>query len=65
MISVIYFDDGGHMAFLPDCGLLFHNYQFMGTTTAMSARSLQYYVIATRWASDLEFFKAETVFLIA
>ncbi len=34
----------------------------MGTTTAMSARSLQYYVIANRWASDLEFFKTETSF---
>ena len=29
----------------------------------MSARSLQYYLIATRWASDLEFFKVETAFL--
>jgi hypothetical protein len=29
----------------------------------MSARSLQYYVIAKRWASDLEFFKIETAFL--
>ncbi|HEY8781832.1 MAG TPA: hypothetical protein VIM16_09475 [Mucilaginibacter sp.] len=35
----------------------------MGTTTAISARSLQYYVIARRWASDLEFFKIETAFL--
>jgi hypothetical protein len=35
----------------------------MGTTTAMSARSLQYYVIADRWASDIEFFKTETDFL--
>jgi len=34
----------------------------MGTTTAMSARSLQYYVIARRWASDLEFFNIETAF---
>jgi len=34
----------------------------MGTTTAMSARSLQYYVIANRWALDLEFFKVETAF---
>ncbi len=29
----------------------------------MSARSLQYYVVATRWDSDLEFFKVETAFL--
>jgi DNA gyrase/topoisomerase IV subunit A len=35
----------------------------MGTTTAMSARSLQYYVIATRWAAELEFFNLETPFL--
>ena len=28
----------------------------------MSARSLQYYVIARRWASELEFFKIETAF---
>ncbi|MDB5135003.1 MAG: hypothetical protein JWP37_1606 [Mucilaginibacter sp.] len=28
----------------------------------MSARSLQYFVIATRWASYLEFFRVETVF---
>lgn len=35
----------------------------METTTAMSARSLQYYVIARRWLSDLEFFKIETSFL--
>jgi hypothetical protein len=35
----------------------------MKTTTAMSARSLQYYVIARRWLSDLEFFKIETSFL--
>jgi len=34
----------------------------MGTTTAMSARSLQYYVIANRWASDIEFSIAETSF---
>ncbi len=34
----------------------------MGTMTAMSARSLQYYVIAKRWAADLEFFKIETAF---
>ncbi|MGZ3763819.1 MAG: hypothetical protein ACXVA2_04105 [Mucilaginibacter sp.] len=35
----------------------------MGTTCAMSARSLQYYVIAGRWLSDLEFFEIETAFL--
>ena len=35
----------------------------MGTTTAMSARSLQYYVIALRWVSDLEFLNIETDFL--
>jgi len=29
----------------------------------MSARSLQYYVIGTHWASDLEFFRIETAFL--
>jgi hypothetical protein len=35
----------------------------METPIAMSARSLQYYVIARRWLSDLEFFKIETSFL--
>lgn len=35
----------------------------MQPTTSMSARSLQYYVIARRWLSDLEFFKIETSFL--
>lgn len=35
----------------------------METATAISARSLQYYVIGKRWASDLEFFKIETAFL--
>lgn len=34
----------------------------MGTTSAMSARSLQYYVIATRWESDIEFSITETSF---
>ena len=34
----------------------------MGTTSAMSARSLQYYVIANRWASDIEFSTTETSF---
>jgi hypothetical protein len=34
----------------------------MGFATAMSARSLQYYVIAKRWSSDLEFFKIEAAF---
>ena len=35
----------------------------MQTTSTMSARSLQYYVIARRWLSDLEFFKIETSYL--
>jgi DNA gyrase/topoisomerase IV subunit A len=35
----------------------------METITAMSSRSLQYYVVARRWVSDLEFFKIETQFL--
>jgi hypothetical protein len=35
----------------------------METITAMSSRSLQYYVVAKRWASDIEFFKIETAFL--
>lgn len=34
----------------------------METINAMSSRSLQYYVIARRWTSDLEFFKIETHF---
>jgi hypothetical protein len=35
----------------------------MESTTTMSVRSLQYYVIARRWASDLDFFKIEAAFL--
>ena len=35
----------------------------MGTSSAMSSRSLQYYVTARQWSSDLEFFKIETAFL--
>jgi SMC interacting uncharacterized protein involved in chromosome segregation len=34
----------------------------METATTLSSRSLQYYVIARHWASDLEFFKTETAF---
>jgi hypothetical protein len=34
----------------------------METINPMSSRSLQYYVIARRWTSDLEFFKIETHF---
>lgn len=34
----------------------------METTTALSSRALQYYVIAGQWAADLEFFKIETAF---
>ena len=35
----------------------------METVTSMSSRSLQYYVVARRWSSDIEFFKIETAFL--
>lgn len=35
----------------------------MQTTITIPARSLQYYVLAKRWLSDLEFFKIETGFL--
>ena len=35
----------------------------METTPTFSAKSLQYYVTAKSWASDLEFFKMETSFL--
>ena len=35
----------------------------MQTEPTISARSLQYYVIAHRWLSDLEFFKIETSYL--
>ncbi len=35
----------------------------METMLSMSSRSLQYYVIAKRWLSDLEFFRIETGFL--
>ncbi|HVW94511.1 MAG TPA: hypothetical protein VHA56_00915 [Mucilaginibacter sp.] len=34
----------------------------MDTSFAISARSLQYYVMARKWFSDLEFFKIETAF---
>jgi len=34
----------------------------METRNIMSARSLQYYVISRKWASDLEFYKVETAF---
>nr|WP_294945308.1 hypothetical protein [uncultured Mucilaginibacter sp.] len=34
----------------------------METLNALSARSLQYYVIAEHWASTLDFFKIETAF---
>jgi len=35
----------------------------MQSTTSISSRSLQYYVIARRWLSDLEFFKIEASYL--
>ena len=35
----------------------------METLNSLSARSLQYYVIAKKWRSDLEFYKAEIRFL--
>ena len=35
----------------------------MQTEPTISARSLQYYVIAQRWLSDLQFFKIETSYL--
>jgi len=35
----------------------------METITSLSARSLQYYAIAKKWSSDLEFYKYETRFL--
>lgn len=35
----------------------------METLLPVSSRSLQYYVIAERWSSDLEFFRLETDFL--
>ena len=35
----------------------------METITSLSARSLQYYAIAKKWSSDLEFYKCETKFL--
>jgi len=34
----------------------------METTNTLSSRALQYYVMATQWAADLEFFKIETAF---
>ncbi|CAN5180013.1 hypothetical protein BH09BAC6_BH09BAC6_36890 [soil metagenome] len=36
----------------------------METINPMSARSLQYYVIDRRWASDLQFYNIETAFLL-
>ncbi|RFZ85309.1 hypothetical protein DYU05_06855 [Mucilaginibacter terrenus] len=35
----------------------------MDITNTLSARSLQYYVMARHWESDLEFFRIETDFL--
>lgn len=35
----------------------------METMPPISSRSLQYYVIAKKWSSDLEFFRLETGFL--
>src|SRR5579871_6376324 len=35
----------------------------METTNSLSARSLQYYAIAKKWSSDIEFYKYETKFL--
>lgn len=35
----------------------------MGTLNSLSARSLQYFVIAKKWSSDLEFYKIEITFL--
>jgi len=35
----------------------------METLNAMSARSIQYYVISRKWSSDLSFYKIETAFL--
>ena len=35
----------------------------MDKSSAMSARSLHFYVIARHWVSDLDFFKIETAFL--
>lgn len=34
----------------------------METAPSLSSRSLQYYVMARHWASELEFFKVETAF---
>nr|WP_157536212.1 hypothetical protein [Mucilaginibacter sp. L294] len=34
----------------------------METLNVLSARSLQYYVMAEHWASDLEFFRIESIF---
>lgn len=34
----------------------------METAPSLSSRTLQYYVMARQWASDLEFFKTETAF---
>lgn len=35
----------------------------METITSLSARSLQYYAIAKKWSSDIEFYKHEIKFL--
>ena len=35
----------------------------METQTTLSARSLQYYAVTRKWASDIEFFQFETAFL--
>jgi len=38
------------------------HFYVMETLNALSARSLQFYVMAKHWASDLEFFKLESAF---
>jgi len=49
--------------------ILFHRplsrikHKRMETTNSLSSRALQYYVIARKWGSDLEFYKFETGFL--
>ena len=48
---------------LSDSINLYNHIHQMGNTIAQSARSLQYYVIAKHWASDIKFFQIETAFL--
>jgi hypothetical protein len=60
MSQIISQDDSRHQWFaLPGSSL---EKNVMDTKASISTRSIQFYVVATKWASDLNFFKIETGF---